>query len=74
MAAGIDSNGDILLAVDKKWVFGALTVNTYDVARCAGPTTGANSACVTVDLFWQGAQYGFANNKYKIDGFALGGG
>ncbi len=72
VAAGIDANGDILFAPDKKWIFGVLTINTYDVARCAGPTTGANSACAAVDLFWQGAQYGFANNKYKIDGFALG--
>ena len=45
VAAGVDANGDILFAVDKKWVMGALTVNTYDVGRCVSPTTGANSAC-----------------------------
>ncbi|CUS04885.2 protein of unknown function [Candidatus Promineifilum breve] len=72
VAAGIDpATGDILFAPDKKWVFGALTVNTYDIGRCVGPTTGSNSACATVDRFWQGAQHGFSNPKYKIDGFAM---
>ncbi len=71
VAAGIDSNGDILFAVDVKWVFGGLTINTYDIARCVGPTTGANSGCDAVELFWEGAQHGFNNKKYKIDGFGL---
>ena len=73
VAAGIDpTTGDILFAPDKKWVFGALTVNTYDIGRCKNPTTGANSACGEVDRFWEGALHGFSNKKYKIDGFSMG--
>lgn len=72
VAAGIDQDtGDILFGPDKKWVFGTLTVNTYDIGRCVGPITGANSACVAVDLFWAGAQHSFGDKKYEIDGFAM---
>lgn len=72
VAADIDpATGDILFAVDKKWVNGVLTVYTYDIARCLGPTTGANSACQAVDRFWSGAAHSFGDSKYKIDGLGL---
>jgi len=72
VAADINpATGDIFFAVDKKWVFGALAINTFDVARCAGPATGAASACAAVERFWLGAEHGFGVATYKIDGFDM---
>ena len=64
----IDAAGDIYLSSVYTILETVLPYEDEDVFVCEGPTTGANTACASFRLFFDGSLYGLSSNDlFAID-------
>jgi hypothetical protein len=64
-----EASGDLFITVDRPATLGATDFGRSDLAQCAAPVLGSDTACESTSLFWEGAGHGLST---PVDGFALG--